>query len=143
MSNGEDIEKLQESQEALEKEEVVTCVQIDINERTVKNDEPSSCGTTPLEMSEEGEKIPGGKVPPVLKEWSSSINLLARIPVRAQKGLSTFDLKLTCVGTINQDILVIGTNVGVVYWYNRNTDVLDRLRCEVSSIYHWKQNVNC
>lgn len=135
------VEELLESQEnGGNNEKVVDCIQVDISERDRLLPEDgdlsgqSSAAATPLERSQEvlQEGTAVENVAPLLKEWNSLINILARIPVKAQKGLSTFDLKLTCISTIAEEILLIGTNVGVVYWYNRKTDVLDRLRCEVS-----------
>lgn len=137
------VEELQESHEEPEEQhsQVVNAIQIDISELSSFQDdgelsEQSSTTATPLETSQEiapsAENVSNENLL-LFKEWNTLINLLARIPVKAQKGLSSFDLKLTCIGTICDEILVIGTNVGVVYWYNRRTDVLDRLRCDVSN----------
>lgn len=66
-----------------------------------------------------------------LREWSQQINLLSKIPEKAQKGFMTMDLHLTCVGVIS-DYIALGTNVGLIYWYNRNQDTLERFKFEVS-----------
>lgn len=65
-----------------------------------------------------------------LREWGPLNNLLSKIPMKAQKGLTTLDLKLTCIAVVT-DYLILGTNVGLVYWYSRKTDVLDRLKANV------------
>lgn len=149
----EPAEVLQESQEyEAASDNVVNCIKINFSERNSYQDEgeysgQSSAAATPLERSQEISHLHGSSTSspvnsPVskdlqlFKEWSSFIHLLARIPVKAQKGLSTFDLKLTCISTISEEILVIGTNVGIVYWYNRRTDALDRLRCDVCVVPH-------
>jgi len=158
MSNGMENENnngLEEAEELLKSQEEVEpsvhCIRVDVSQVSFPGDdgdgansEQSSATATPLERSQEvtqdnlrlQDALTQDLKNISLKEWSTLINLLARIPVKAQKGLSTLDLKLTCISTISdksEEILVIGTNVGIVYWYNRKTDVLDRLRCEVSS----------
>ncbi|ODM97592.1 Tectonin beta-propeller repeat-containing protein 2 [Orchesella cincta] len=150
MSNGMDTENnvVEEAEELLKSQEEsqpsVHCIRIDVSEVSFPDDgiysEQSSATATPLERSQEvaqdklrlEDALAVAPKTVSLKEWSTLINLLARIPVKAQKGLSSMDLKLTCISTISgsEEILVIGTNVGIVYWYNRKTDVLDRLRCE-------------
>ncbi|XP_046400254.1 WD repeat-containing protein CG11141 isoform X2 [Ischnura elegans] len=64
-----------------------------------------------------------------LREWTPMSRLLQKIPLKAQRGLFTHDLNLTCVDCL-PDYLVLGTNVGLVYWYDRRKDELQRLRCE-------------
>ncbi|KAK3921074.1 WD repeat-containing protein [Frankliniella fusca] len=64
-----------------------------------------------------------------LREWAPLSALLLQIPPKAQRGLFTGDLNFTCVAAI-PDYLAIGTNHGLVYWYNRCTNELQRLRCE-------------
>ena len=66
----------------------------------------------------------------VLREWSPLTNLLQQIPQKAQRGLFTQDLNFTCIDVL-PEFIVVGTNVGLVYWYNRRTEELQRLRCEV------------
>ncbi len=66
----------------------------------------------------------------ILREWAPLSSLLLQIPPKAQRGLFTGDLNFTCIAAI-PDYLVIGTNHGLVYWYNRLTNELQRLRCEV------------
>ncbi|KAF4530166.1 hypothetical protein B566_EDAN001423 [Ephemera danica] len=65
----------------------------------------------------------------VLREWAPLSNLLQQIPQKAQKGLFTQDINFTCIDAL-PDFIAIGTNVGLVYWYNRKTKELQRLRCE-------------
>ncbi|KAG8226574.1 hypothetical protein J437_LFUL007266, partial [Ladona fulva] len=67
-----------------------------------------------------------------LREWTPMTHLLQQIPLKAQKGLFTHDLNLTCVDCLS-DFLVLGTNLGLVYWYDRRKDKLQRLRCENST----------
>ncbi|XP_071450036.1 WD repeat-containing protein CG11141 [Hetaerina americana] len=67
-----------------------------------------------------------------LREWTPMTRFLQKIPLKAQRGLFTHDLNLTCVDCL-PDYLVLGTNVGIVYWYDRRKDELQRLRCENTS----------
>lgn len=64
-----------------------------------------------------------------LREWSPLSTLASQIPLKAQRGLFTGDLNLTCIAAL-PDYLAIGTNHGLVYWYNRTSNELQRLRCE-------------
>lgn len=67
----------------------------------------------------------------LLQEWAPETRLLQQIPLRAQKGLFSYDLNLTCVDVLTEYIAV-GTNCGLVYWYCRESGELQRLRFEVS-----------
>ncbi|KFM61086.1 Tectonin beta-propeller repeat-containing protein 2, partial [Stegodyphus mimosarum] len=55
---------------------------------------------------------------PIFKEFLLQSNLLERIPARAQKGLSTFDIEFTSLDA-NGPYLAIGTNIGIVYLFDR------------------------
>lgn len=69
---------------------------------------------------------------PILKEHEPLTTLLGLIPAKAQKGMfSECELQLTCIAA-NGDYLALGTNVGLVFMYNRKKRCLDRLRCDVS-----------
>lgn len=65
----------------------------------------------------------------ILREWAPLTNLLGQIPLKAQRGLFTGDLNLTCIAAL-PNFLAIGTNHGLVYWYDRRNNELQRLRCE-------------
>lgn len=67
----------------------------------------------------------------ILREWAPLTGLLQQIPLKAQRGLFTHDLSLTCVDAL-PEFIAVGTNLGLVYWYNRKKGDLQRLRCEVS-----------
>jgi hypothetical protein len=99
--------------------------------------------TMSLSTSGSGSTIDGGGVGSdggmgpsklLLREWGPMYELLSRIPLKAQKGLATLDLKLTCVAAA-AEFLAIGTNVGLVYWYNRKLDLLERLKTEVGNLF--------
>lgn len=67
---------------------------------------------------------------PILKEHEPLTTLLGLIPAKAQKGMfSECELQLTCIAA-NGDYLALGTNVGLVFMYNRKKRCLDRLRCD-------------
>nr|CAD7419960.1 unnamed protein product [Timema poppensis] len=65
----------------------------------------------------------------MLREWAPLTDLLGQIPIKAQRGLFTQELNLTCVDAL-PEFLVVGTNMGLVYWYNRKAGDLQRLRFE-------------
>ncbi|XP_066992406.2 tectonin beta-propeller repeat-containing protein 2 isoform X2 [Anabrus simplex] len=64
-----------------------------------------------------------------LREWSPLTAFLQQVPLKAQRGIFTYDLNLTCVDAL-PDFIAVGTNMGLVYWYNRKKGDLQRLRCE-------------
>lgn len=66
-----------------------------------------------------------------LREWSILDNLLSLIPTRIQKGIFWSDLDFTCIDVV-PEFIAIGTNAGIVFWYNRKTRNIQKLRCEVS-----------
>uniref|UniRef100_A0A1Y1MJB7 HPS5-like beta-propeller domain-containing protein n=2 Tax=Photinus pyralis TaxID=7054 RepID=A0A1Y1MJB7_PHOPY len=69
----------------------------------------------------------------ILREWAPLADLFNRLPSKAQSGIFTYDIKLTCVDVLT-DFIALGTNFGLVYWYNRRTKDLQKLRCENTSI---------
>ncbi|KAJ3660359.1 hypothetical protein Zmor_004810 [Zophobas morio] len=68
-----------------------------------------------------------------LKEWAPLTDLFNKLPSKLPNGFFTQDVKLTCLDVL-PEFLALGTNLGVVFWYDRKKKDLQRLRCE-------KQNV--
>lgn len=66
-----------------------------------------------------------------LREWAPLTDLFDKLPTRTG-GIFSQDIKLTCIDVLSE-FLVIGTNVGIIFWYNRKRKDLQRLRCEVMS----------
>eukprot|EP00105_Crassostrea_gigas_P024491 XP_011444745.1 PREDICTED: tectonin beta-propeller repeat-containing protein 2 isoform X1 [Crassostrea gigas] len=65
---------------------------------------------------------------PIPKEHRSLDYLLSQIPRRAQKGLlTTCDLILKCVDA-NADYIALGTNVGVIYLFDRKKELIEKLK---------------
>lgn len=65
----------------------------------------------------------------ILREWAP-LELFSKLPTRTQVGLFYYEVKLTCVDVL-PEFLALGTNVGIVYWYDRQRKEMQRLRCEV------------
>lgn len=63
-----------------------------------------------------------------LKEFAPLTHLLSQIPQHAQRGLSKVDVKLTCLDVI-AEYIAIGSNVGVVFLYDRTKNTVTRLKC--------------
>lgn len=66
-----------------------------------------------------------------LREWAPLSDLFNRLPGKSPVGLFFQDVKLTCVDVL-PEFIALGTNLGIVYWYDRKSKDLQRLRCEVS-----------
>ena len=64
-----------------------------------------------------------------LREWAPLAMLLQQIPAKIQNGLFTQNINFTCVDAV-PEFIAIGTNHGLVYWFNREKQDLQRLRCE-------------
>ncbi|XP_015517957.2 WD repeat-containing protein CG11141 isoform X1 [Neodiprion pinetum] len=65
----------------------------------------------------------------LLREWVPLTKLLQQIPLKSQNGLFTQDVNFTCIDAVTE-FIAIGTNHGLVYWYDREKGDLQRLRCE-------------
>lgn len=63
-----------------------------------------------------------------LKEFAPLTHLLSQLPQHAQRGLSKIDVKLTCLDVI-AEYIAIGSNVGVVFLYDRTKNVVTRIKC--------------
>lgn len=68
----------------------------------------------------------------VVREWSPLTHLFQKLPTRHQ-GFFSSDLKLTCMDAISE-LIAMGTNLGIVYVYNRKTHNMERLKCENLSV---------
>lgn len=76
-------------------------------------------------------EVSGGAEEGFVREWAPCSHILNLIPPRIQTGIFSNELCLTCVDVVNEYI-ALGTNVGLVYWYDRKKGNIQRLRCEVS-----------
>ncbi|KAJ0173923.1 hypothetical protein K1T71_010069 [Dendrolimus kikuchii] len=67
-----------------------------------------------------------------VREWTPCSHILNLIPPKIQTGLFSNELCLTCVDAVSEYI-ALGTNVGLIYWYDRKKGNIQRLRCEASN----------
>lgn len=66
----------------------------------------------------------------ILQEWAPLSGLLREVPLSVRQGLFLETVNLTCLDAL-PEYLAVGTNIGVVYWYHRETHNMQRLRPEV------------
>lgn len=52
------------------------------------------------------------------------------IPLKVQKGFSSFDITFTCLD-VTHHYIGIGTDIGVTYLFDRTTGQIQKLKCEV------------
>ncbi|XP_065200241.1 uncharacterized protein LOC135831573 [Planococcus citri] len=64
-----------------------------------------------------------------LQEFPSFNYCLCDIPIRVRKGFTIVEVHYTCIDAVDEYI-AIGTNIGIVYWANRSTNKVERLRPE-------------
>ncbi|EAT33576.1 AAEL014146-PA [Aedes aegypti] len=67
-----------------------------------------------------------------LREWAPLVNLVNKIPVSVQRGLLFHDVSITCVDLV-EEFMALGSNVGIVFWYNRKSGSVERLQTEHSN----------
>lgn len=85
--------------------------------------EPETCETGDKEISDERND---------LRECEPLHQLLSQIPRKAQSGIfKTRNLTLTCIDA-DEAHIALGTNVGLVFLYNREDKSVQRLRTNVS-----------
>lgn len=78
---------------------------------------------------------PNNTMHTTLREWAPLSDVFNKLPSKIQNGIFPQDVKVTCIDALS-DFLVLGTNVGIVYWYDRKKKNLQRLRCEVCKLQH-------
>ncbi|XP_060519707.1 WD repeat-containing protein CG11141 [Cylas formicarius] len=71
------------------------------------------------------EYHPPGKT---LKEWAPLTELFNLLPTKTN-GIFSKDITLTSIDVL-PEFLALGTNVGIVYWFDRNLKKLQKLYCE-------------
>ncbi|XP_018575752.1 WD repeat-containing protein CG11141 [Anoplophora glabripennis] len=65
----------------------------------------------------------------ILREWAPLTDLFSKLPSKSQSGIFQQEIKLTCVDVL-PEFLALGTNIGIVYWFDRKKKDIQRLRCE-------------
>uniref|UniRef100_A0A182K090 WD repeat-containing protein 55 homolog n=1 Tax=Anopheles christyi TaxID=43041 RepID=A0A182K090_9DIPT len=68
----------------------------------------------------------------ILREWSPLVELVNKIPSSVQRGLLFNDVSITCVDLV-EEFIALGTNVGLVFWYNRKSGAIERLATDSGS----------
>ncbi len=56
------------------------------------------------------------------------------VPLRVRRGLSVVEVQFCSLDAV-EEFIAIGTTVGIVYWCNRKTQKVERLRPEVNTVY--------
>uniref|UniRef100_A0A182MU76 WD repeat-containing protein 55 homolog n=1 Tax=Anopheles culicifacies TaxID=139723 RepID=A0A182MU76_9DIPT len=67
-----------------------------------------------------------------LREWSPLVELVNKIPSSVQRGLLFHDVSITCVDLV-EEFIALGSNVGLVFWYNRKSGAIERLATDSGS----------
>ncbi|EDW74602.1 uncharacterized protein Dwil_GK22008 [Drosophila willistoni] len=67
-----------------------------------------------------------------IREWAPLSDIIDLIPARQQRGFFPSNLNITCMdGTDNY--LALGSDGGIVFWYNRQTGDMQKLKTEVAT----------
>ncbi|EDW32298.1 GL11559 [Drosophila persimilis] len=67
-----------------------------------------------------------------IREWAPLTDIIDHIPARLQRGFFPANLNLTCVDGTNE-FLAVGSDAGIVFWYNRQTGEMQKLKSEVAT----------
>lgn len=65
-----------------------------------------------------------------LREWAPLTEIMDLIPA-ARRGFFPANLNVTCVDAV-EDFLALGSDAGIVFWYNRRSGEMQKLKAEVS-----------
>lgn len=65
-----------------------------------------------------------------LREWQPINDVFEKIPPKIQKGFFFQELNITCIDAL-PEYLVLGSDVGIIFWYNRQNGNVQKLRTEV------------
>lgn len=65
-----------------------------------------------------------------LCEWFPLNDVFQKIPLKIQKGFFFVDLNVTCVDAVDE-FIALGSDAGIVFWFNRRTSQVQKLRTEV------------
>ncbi|XP_017049958.1 WD repeat-containing protein CG11141 [Drosophila ficusphila] len=65
-----------------------------------------------------------------IREWAPLTDVIDHIPARLQRGLFPANLNLTCVDATDE-FLAVGSDAGIVFWYNRQSGEMQKLKAEV------------
>lgn len=71
----------------------------------------------------------------LIQEHETLYHFLNSLPTKAQRGLFSMDIDYTCID-VSPEYIALGTNVGVVFLYDRLGLTLQRLSCQVSHHLH-------
>lgn len=66
-----------------------------------------------------------------LREWAPLTEIMDLIPA-ARRGFFPSNLNVTCVDAV-EDFLALGSDAGIVFWYNRSSGEMQKLKAEVST----------
>ncbi|XP_075166840.1 WD repeat-containing protein CG11141 [Haematobia irritans] len=64
-----------------------------------------------------------------IREWAPLTDVLDRIPTRINRGLFPADLNITSIDVVD-DFIALGSDAGIVFWYNRFTGQIQKLKAE-------------
>lgn len=65
-----------------------------------------------------------------IREWAPLTDVFDRIPTRISRGLFPADLNITCIDAI-EEFIALGSDAGIVFWYNRYSGQIQKLKSEV------------
>lgn len=66
----------------------------------------------------------------LLREWAPLTDILEHLPTYYYRGLIPLELSITCIAALDE-YLALGTNVGVVFLYDRSNGRVQRYKTEV------------
>lgn len=71
-----------------------------------------------------------------IREWAPLTDVFDRIPTSINRGFFPADVNITSVDAA-EEFLALGSDVGIVFWYNRYSGQIQKLKSEVSEVYRY------
>ena len=76
-------------------------------------------------MSDITNNLESGGNRTIFREWARLTRLVEKIPPKFHQGFTSKEIILTCIASSRHSI-VIGSNSGVIFWFDRSSETIKR-----------------
>lgn len=75
-----------------------------------------------------------------LRQWQPINDVFQKIPPKIQRGFFFQELNITCIDVL-PEYFGLGTDAGIIFWYNRRNGNVQKLRTEVNGSMNIYQSI--